>query len=95
MEGAWAAQAEAPRPARDHVLARRGLRPRPGGAQLGGRGSGGAGSQWRRSSQAAPELAEAGRRLDLRACERGCGSEPAHSLIDHSFFSTESTCTSL
>ena len=93
VEGAWVAQEEARRPPRDNVVARRGLRPKPGGHRVG-RGEG-AGSGERGGSQAAPELATAGRHLDLRARERGCGSEPAHSLMDHSFFSTESTCTSL
>ena len=54
-----------------------------------------AGYEGRGGNKAAPEIAAAGRRLNLRADERGCGSEPAHSLMDHSFFSTESTCTSL
>ena len=93
VEGAWVAQEEARRPPRDNVVARRGLRPQPGGTGWGG--GEGAASGERGGSQAAPELAAAGRRLNLRVCERGCGSEPAHSLMDHSFFSTESTCTSL
>ena len=65
VEGAWAAQAEAPRPPRDHVLARRGLRPRPGGTQLGGQG------QWGGRLAVAPRQP---------GCSRARGGWPASGL---------------